>query len=160
MTSSSLPADVAALLERMTRAASALAEAIAREEAALRTIDVSALETTSRDKQNALAELERCERVRAAACAAAGVPADRDGMTALLGRADPTGALGERWARLLETLARCRDGNRAAGALLNLNKRRVSEALALLRRACGEHAVYGRDGHALERDTGAPLARA
>jgi flagellar biosynthesis/type III secretory pathway chaperone len=160
MTSASLRTDVDALLDRMSRAAAALAEVLAREDAALRAIDVAALETTSRDKQLALAELEHCERLRAGACASAGVPADRDGMTALLGRLDATGALGERWGRLLQTLARCRDGNRAAGALLNLNKRRVGEALALLRRACGEHALYGRDGHALERDGGAPLARA
>jgi flagellar biosynthesis/type III secretory pathway chaperone len=148
------------LLARMAQAAAELGAALERERDAMRSLDVSDLDTTTALKLRALRALHACEDERAQLCARGGVGPDRAGMRVLLATADASGALQGRWDALSAALLACHDDNRAAGVLLTASKRRVGDALALLRGDALGRELYGPDGRAHQGQPGAPLASA
>jgi flagella synthesis protein FlgN len=152
--------EMESLLSRMQQAVDALSCSLDEERAAIRGLDVAALDSTNRSKQQALADIEDCERVRRQFCARGGVSVDRSGMLALIESMDGADALSARWTRIVAALNACYAANRAAGILLRSSRRRVADAIALLRGGAGERGLYGPDGRARQSDHGAPLASA
>ena len=160
MMAASTRSEMESLLSRMQQAAEALAYSLDEERAAIRGLDVTALDSTNRSKQQALMDIEDCERTRRHLCTRAGVSLDRSGMLALLESLDGADVLIARWSRIASTLNACRAANRAAGILLRSSRRRVADAITLLRGGTGERGLYGPDGRARQSDHGAPLASA
>jgi flagellar biosynthesis/type III secretory pathway chaperone len=152
--------EIESLLARLEQATDDLAHAIRDERAALGDLDVTTLDSTSRRKQQALADLEDCECTRRRLCAGVRVGPDAAGMRALLGSFDGADTFIERWSRITSSLDASRRENRAAGALLRASRRRVSDAIALLRGGGRARELYGPDGRAHQADGGVPLARA
>ena len=68
-------------------------------------------------------------------------------MHTLLAQADgPDGALSRRWYSLLALLEACREANQRNGAVVGAQRRRVDDALGLLRGDAANAALYDEQG--------------
>lgn len=138
------------LIDQELALANELAIALAGEQDALRQSDPVALDAATLNKQSCVANLARLDNERQAVCQSFGAPApgkaNGDGLEDLLRRADPEGALTQRWRTLLTRLESCREANEKNGVVLRLQKRRVTEALGILQGITANNAVYGDHG--------------
>lgn len=134
------------LIDRELQLTHELGEALAAETDALRTVDPGALDTATARKQICIEDLSALDAQRRQLCSSAGLTADRSGMERLLLLADAKGALTDRWHTLLTKLETCREANNSNGAMVRLQKRRVTEALGILHGEAANNAVYGDTG--------------
>ena len=65
-----------------------------------------------------------------------------------------------RWQRLEQLIERCQEANRANGAAIERNRRRVERALAVVRGQALAPGLYGANGVSQASDAGHVLARA
>lgn len=130
--------DPTAVLERSIEGAQRLLALLERERSALEHGDAAALETCVAEKNRLLDELDRLGRTAPLAAATPGVR--------------------ENLRRLLE---RCTERNRVNGRIIELSRRRIQQALALLRGQTAGSELYGPAGTASASPADArPLAKA
>lgn len=130
--------DPSAVLERSIESARHLLALLEQERAALEHGDTAALEACVAEKNRLLDELERLGR--AAPLTGAAAPGARQNLR-----------------RLLE---RCVERNRINGRIIELGRRRMQQALALLRGQAAGSELYGPGGTASVSAGARPLAKA
>lgn len=124
-----------------------LGKSLADENEALRRIDPAELDRVTDIKQRCIESLAACDAQRHQLCRSLGFETDRAGMEALLSQADKNnGQLLQRWNSLLALLETCREANQRNGAVVTLQRRRVTDALGLLRGEPANNAVYDAQG--------------
>ncbi len=147
------------LIGAQLAAAASLSEILAQECRAL-IGDVAALSEVSAAKVDALMHLERLHLEYRGLFDSTGKPgADRDEARRHLQRAGGD-VLVARWQQLEQLLGRCREANQANGAAIERNRRRVEQALAVVRGQTRAPGLYGANGVSRESDAGHMLARA
>jgi len=103
------------------------------EREALNGRDTAAVERLVQDKQALLQAFEALETRRNELVAAAGFSRDRAGLEACIAWCDEQGRLGRLWSELMERIRRCQHLNRRNGAVVDISRRHVQQALTLLR---------------------------
>ena len=135
------------LIDREFELAHGLSQALADENEALRQIDPAALDRATDAKQQSVTALSGLDSERRQFCVAYGLTPDREGMQALLLKADgDSGDLTKRWYSLLALLETCREANQRNGAVVSVQRRRVDDALGLLRGEAANAAIYDANG--------------
>lgn len=146
------------ILGREIECVTALACVLEAEKEALAGRDPHALEETAKDKQCHIEELGELDRRRTELLKAAGFAADRAGLENCIQWCDADGPLLDRWRQLVSLLEKCRDQNLANGSLVELNRRRAEQVLAILRGQQADTRLYGSAGesvaHSLSRTLG------
>jgi flagellar biosynthesis/type III secretory pathway chaperone len=118
------------------------------------------IEASARASHELIAALEALEKKRNALAARLGYNADNGGMEQLLRWCDYDGTLAQQWRKVLEMARRCRDCNQVNGTVVDINRRRVRQALGILRGQISEAEVYGRSGQTAADTLSRPLAKA
>ena len=129
--------ELEAAARRLEEAAAGLLRALEAEAAALAE-GPAPLEAAVRAKEAAIAEVEAARRALEEAAGAE--------LAALFRAAPSFGPSCEPWARLRALLQRCRERNTLNGGLIASSRRRVEEALALLRATVPASPCYTPDG--------------
>lgn len=118
------------------------------------------IEASAHATQQHLQSLEALEKKRNALAARLGYSGDNDGMEQLIRWCDYDGTLAQQWRKLLEMARRCRDCNQINGSVVDINLRRVRQALGILRGQQSEAELYGRSGQTATDTLSRPLAKA
>ena len=135
------------LIDREFELAHRLSQALADESDALQQLDPGKLDRATDAKQQCVSLLSGIDSERRQFCTGYGLTPDREGMHALLTRADGTdGTLTGRWYSLLALLEACREVNRRNGAVVSAQRRRVDDALGLLRGDAANACLYDARG--------------
>ena len=135
------------LIDREFELAHRLSQALADESEALKQLDPGKLDEATDAKQQCVSLLSGIDSERRQFCVGYGLTPDREGMHALLVKADgPDGALTERWYSLLALLEACREANQRNGAVVSAQRRRVDDALGLLRGEAANTCLYDEQG--------------
>lgn len=135
-----------ALLEAHEAAVDRLAEVLEQEIEVLAERDLERMADVAQRKLACFAELEQLDGTRRALLERARQPDTATGMQTLLAGVDRSGQLRERWRALLVRLEDCRRLNRANGAHVEINRRHVEDALAILRGREPGALTYGERG--------------
>ncbi|WP_297526495.1 flagella synthesis protein FlgN [Thiohalobacter sp.] len=135
-----------ALLDAHEAAVDRLAEALEQEIEVLAERDLARMADVAQRKLACFAELEQLDGTRRALLDRARQPDTAAGMQALLAAVDRSGRLRERWRALLLRLEDCQRLNRANGAHVELSRRHVEDALAILRGRQPGTLTYGERG--------------
>ena len=146
MDSTNVQASLQQLLDDEVAIAHQLSQSLAAENEALRSIDPAELDRATEVKQRCVESLAACDARRRDLCRALGISADQQGMEVLLQQADTDGELQRRWRSLLALLETCREANQRNGAVVTLQRRRVTDALGLLRGDAANTAIYDASG--------------
>ncbi|HKK14430.1 MAG TPA: flagellar protein FlgN [Gammaproteobacteria bacterium] len=156
------PTRLRALLDQEAACAAELLSALATERDALSGATPERLEEAAAAKAGHLARLEALETDRAALLRQCGEdPAQPGSMERLLARLDdPAGQLADRWREILDGVARCQSENRVNGAIAELSKRYVQNALNVLQGAPPEPETYLPSGAAATSTVARPLGKA
>jgi len=144
-----------AALAELDRLAARMETALDDEQAALAARDAEAIAAAAARKAELAAALESARAALERATGAASGPA----LAAALRRADPDGALEQRWEALRARLAALRRRNRANGLAIELQRCAAARALAVLRGEEAEAPTYGPHGAARVPATGRSLGR-
>lgn len=150
---------LAKLLDREIVAAQTLLEALQQETDALGR-DPEALEQAALRKQELVENMEQLHRQRCALLAAAGCAASRSGMERFVARYDLQQRLQQRWQRLLELTENCRDANLSNGAVVEISRLQLRQALALLHGQSPQTVMYDASGESQAAGTSRVLAKA
>lgn len=94
--------------------------------------DIDGLEQAGSARDACITRLLQIDADRQQLCRAAGMPADKVGLKALLNWCDPQGALQARWLKSVEDIRQCRAHNDRNGALVNSRLKRVEVMLDTL----------------------------
>lgn len=147
------------LIGAQLAAAASLSE-ILEQECRVLAGDVSALSAVSVAKVDVLAHLERLHvEYRRLFDGTGSTGTDRGEARRHLQRAGGD-VLVARWQQLEQLIDRCREANRANGAAIERNRRRVEQALAVVRGQARAPGLYGANGVSQASDAGHMLARA
>ena len=147
------------LIGAQLTAAASLAEILEQEYRVLAG-DVTALAEVSAAKVDVLTHLERLHlEYRGLFDSTGGASAGRDEAQRHLQRAGGD-ALVARWQRLEQLIDRCREANQANGVAIERYRRRVEQALAVVRGQARAPGLYGANGVSQLSDAGHVLARA
>lgn len=136
---------LAKLMDREIAAAQQLLEALQRETQALGS-DPEALEAEAQRKQVLVGELEQLHQQRCALLAKAGCESSRAGMERFVSRFDLQGRLRGRWQQLLELTERCRDANLSNGAVVEISRLQLRQALAIIHGRSPQTVTYDASG--------------
>lgn len=147
------------LIETETERASALLELLQRERGLIAE-DAEALEQAAGNKQALVQELEQLHRQRSTLLAQAGFADGHQGMRQCIDQWDADGNLAAGWERLMDRVRQCRDANQANGAMVEVNRRGVSQALGILRGQVPGSSTYGPGGRPADGESSRPLAKA
>lgn len=146
--------ELAGMLDRQIDAMHAVLAALEAEQAALGTRDAGALMQAVNDKADRLAEASRLDARRQSALA---LPLS--GPMSAKGRFSADAGVTHRWQQLIALAERCRSLNESNGQLIRGQRRRVDQALSLLR---GESLLaspeYGPRGDSRPRHVSRSLA--
>lgn len=148
------------LLQQEHRGASVLLTELEQQQLSLAALQVERIEASAQASFTCMQELETLEKKRNALAARLGFAADHDGMERLLRWCDYDGSLGILWRKLLDLARRCRDCNQVNGTVVDINRRRVRQALGILRGQAAEADLYGRSGQTAADPLSRPLAKA
>lgn len=141
-----------AVLEREISLAHDLGRALADEADALREVDPTALDAATAAKQLCVEQLSALDAERQHLCAASPGDGARGRVETVLTDLDASGGLTERWQSLMALLDTCREANQRNGAIVSIQRRRVVEALGLLRGTPGA-VTYDASGEVGEADS-------
>lgn len=119
-----------------------------KEQQALADGDIERLMPLAADKTGCFARLAQLGEARAAALAAAGLPANRQGMEAWLERQPEPGGARRDWRDLLSLAKSASALNRTNGELIATRLAHNQQALTALMTAANQAALYGPDGQA------------
>jgi len=95
--------------------------------------DTATVERLVQDKQALLQTFESLETRRNGLVATAGFSRDRAGLEACIAGCDEQGRLGRIWSELMDHVRWCQQLNRRNGAVVDISRRHVQQALTLLR---------------------------
>ncbi len=151
---------LAALLEQELGDARRLLAELERQQHSLASAQPELIEACAQASYQQLQALEALGKKRSALAARLGYSSDNDGMLKLLRWCDYDGTLGLQWRKLLEMARRCHDCNQVNGAVVDINRRRVRQALGILRGQFSEAELYGRSGQTAADTLSRPLAKA
>lgn len=147
------------LLQQEYRSATTLLAELEQQQQSLASLQAERIEASAHASFLCMQELETLEKKRNALAARLGFAADHDGMERLLRWCDYDGSLGILWRKLLELARRCRDCNRVNGTVVDINRRRVRQALGILRGQVADADIYGRSGQTAADPLSRPLAK-
>ena len=119
------------LLDREIELAQVLSAALAAEKTALTGNSPQAIEDTAAEKIRVLQALEQIEKERVALCASPASP----GIAA---------TVVERWRKLLELMAGCRNANDVNGRIINVRQHQIRQLIDIVRG--GPSITYGPQG--------------
>ena len=151
---------LADLLQQEQISASRLLITLEQQQQSLADQKPARIEASANASYNCIQELEQLEKKRNALAARLGYAASNDGMENLIRWCDYDGTLGMQWRKLLELARRCRDCNQVNGAVVDINRRRVRQALEILRGQQPDAELYGRSGQSAPDTLSRPLAKA
>ena len=137
-----------AVLEQQAHCSTELLQCLEAERKALAERDTDALEKISQDKSNHTRVLEELETRRRQLVCDLDCGTDADGMQRCLEKFGEGTRLASLWNRVIRNIAECRDNNIANGAVLEIGRQHVEQALAILRGNTAEPAVYDAQGGA------------
>jgi flagella synthesis protein FlgN len=118
-------------LDREIELAQVLSAALAAEKTALTGNSPQAIEDTAAEKIRVLQALEQIEKERVALCASPASP----GIAA---------TVVERWRKLLELMAGCRNANDVNGRIINVRQHQIRQLIDIVRG--GPSITYGPQG--------------
>ena len=151
---------LADLLQQEQISASRLLATLEQQQQSLVESHPERIEASANASHSCIQELDQLEQKRNALAARLGYAADHDGMEGLIRWCDYDGTLGIQWRKLLELARRCRDCNQVNGAVVDINRRRVRQALGILRGQQSDAELYGRSGQSAPDTLSRPLAKA
>jgi flagellar biosynthesis/type III secretory pathway chaperone len=151
---------LAELLQQEQSGTRRLLTELERQQQSLASAQPELIEASALASAQHIQTLEALEKQRNALAARLGYSGDNDGMAQLIRWCDYDGTLAQQWRRLLETARRCRDCNQVNGAVVDINRRRVRQALGILRGQLSEAELYGRSGQTAADTLSRPLAKA
>jgi len=151
---------LAELLQEEQIAATHLLAALEHQQQELANAQFDNIEASAKNTHSHIQTLEGLEKKRNALAARLGYAADHDGMAQLIRWSDYDGSLALQWRKLLELARRCRDCNQINGAVVDINRRRVRQALGILRGQQNDAELYGRSGQTAADTLSRPLAKA
>lgn len=121
-----------------------LSDALSAETDALSELDPAALDKATLVKQHCVEQLGVLDSERRALFNVFGATDDQ--VERFLGRIDVSGELTDNWESLLELLAACRSANQRNGIVVASQRRRVGEAIGLLRGSSTQAPTYNQSG--------------
>ncbi len=150
---------LADLLQQEQSGTRSLLTELERQQQSLASAQPELIEASTRASQQHIEALEALEKKRIALAARLGYSGDNEGMERLIRWCDYDGTLAQQWRKLLETARRCRDCNQVNGTVVDINLRRVRQALGILRGQLSEAELYGRSGQTAADTLSRPLAK-
>lgn len=150
---------LADLLQQEQTGTLSLLTELERQQQSLASAQPELIEASAQATQQHIQSLEALEKKRNALAARLGYSGDNDGMEQLIRWCDYDGTLAQQWRKLLEMARRCRDCNQVNGAVVDINRRRVRQALGILRGQQSEAELYGRSGQTAADTLSRPLAK-
>lgn len=151
---------LANLLQQEQISASRLLITLEQQQQSLAELQPVRIEASANASYSCIQELDQLEKKRNALAARLGYAATNAGMEDLIRWCDYDGTLGIQWRKLLELARRCRDCNQVNGAVVDINRRRVRQALGILRGQQTDAELYGRSGQSAPDTLSQPLAKA
>lgn len=136
-----------------------LAEILQREHAALKSHDPDQVLEISREKQQAVAQMQARSAQREHLLASFGIATGTTGIDQLL-KANSNAAWTDLWRQLGEIAVDLREQNEINGGILALSQRHNKQALDLLCGRTGSRNTYGARGQHNQDGTGHSLAKA
>lgn len=150
---------LAKLMDQEIAAANALLQALQAETDALGR-DPEALEQAAARKQELVTNMEALHQQRCAMLQAAGCSPSRSGLEQFLQRFDVEDRLLGRWQRLLDVTEQCRDANLSNGAVVELSRLHLRQALALMHGHSPQTVAYGAGGESVAAGSSRVIAKA
>ena len=150
---------LADLLQQEQIGTSQLLAELQRQQESLASAQPELIEANALASQQHLQTLGELEKKRIALAARLGYSGDNDGMEKLIRWCDFDGTLAQQWRKLLEIARRCRDCNQVNGSVVDINLRRIRQALGILRGQLSEAELYGRSGQTSADTLSRPLAK-
>lgn len=151
---------LAELLRQEQNSAQRLHSELERQHEGLASSQPELIEASAHATQQHVQALAALEKQRNALAARLGYSGDNDGMEQLIRWCDYDGTLAQQWRKLLEMARRCRDSNQVNGAVVDINRRRIRQALGILRGQLSDAELYGRSGQTASDTLSRPLAKA
>lgn len=150
---------LAKLMDQEIAAAQALLETLQAETDALGR-DPVALEQAASRKQDLVTRMEALHGQRCSVLENADCTPSRSGMQRFLERFDVQDRLQQRWQRLLELTEQCRDANLSNGAVVEVSRLHLRQALAIMHGHSPQTVAYGSAGESVAAGTSRVLAKA
>ena len=150
---------LADLLQQEQNGTRSLLTELERQQQSLANAQPELIEASARASHELIQVLEALEKKRISLAARLGYSGDNDGMEQLIRWCDYDGTLAQQWRKLLEVARRCRDCNQVNGTVVDINRRRVRQALGILRGQLSEAELYGRSGQTATDTLSRPLAK-
>lgn len=136
-----------------------LADILRREQAALKSADPDRVLEISREKQQAVEQMQRCSRQREQQLASYGITGDAAAIDRVL-QACSDSVCADLWRQLGEKAGDLREKNEINGGILALSQRHNKQALDLLSGRTRSRNTYGAGGQHQADQTGHSLAKA
>lgn len=138
-------AELAHIVSAANECAENLLALLEEERDALSAGDVAGIDSSGQKKAECVAELESLEQERVAMCRALALT-DAD-IENYLARHKTATTAGPGWQRLLSKLQECSEANAINGRITRIRRRRIEQALQILRGGAGEGpGLYGPNG--------------
>ena len=135
-----------AVLEQQVHCSTELLQCLEAERNALAERNTNALEKVSQDKSNHTQSLEELETRRKQLVSELDCGTDADGMQRCIERFGDQSRLASLWERVIRNIGECRDSNIANGAVLEIGRQHVEQALTILRGESAGPMVYDAQG--------------
>ncbi|MFP4080381.1 MAG: flagella synthesis protein FlgN [Ectothiorhodospira sp.] len=133
MTAESLPQRLERILNESVRHAGALESALQRESAALSSRDLTGMDAAVAEKQERVRQLEALTQEQTQLLTREGYASDAQGMERCLRDWDEEDILSPVWHRLVQIMNHCRHLNQVNGGVVDTARRRVDQAIHILR---------------------------
>jgi flagellar biosynthesis/type III secretory pathway chaperone len=134
------------VLEQQARCSTELLQCLNAERKALAERNTDALEKISQDKSNHTQTLEQLETRRKQLVSALDCGTDANGMQRCINKFGDQSRLASLWKRVIRNIGECRDSNIANGAVLEIGRQHVEQALTILRGESAGPMVYDAQG--------------
>lgn len=160
MNATPFPEHLDRILSQSVREATGLESALQREGAALAARDIDELNTAVAEKQSRVRALEALTREQTELLQRQGYETSAHGMDRVLRDWDEDGVLRPVWDRLVEVMSRCRHLNQVNGGVVETSRRRVDQALHILRGEENRTELYGPRGRTFSSSSSRPITKA
>lgn len=148
------------ILSQSVREATSLESALQREGAALASRDLDELNAAVADKQVRVQALEALTRQQTELLQREGYETNAHGMDRVLRDWDEDGVLRPVWERLVEVMSHCHRLNQVNGGVVETSRRRVDQALHILRGEEARTELYDPHGRAFSASSSRPITKA
>lgn len=151
---------LAELLQQELSSTRRLLLELERQQRNLASAEAELIEASASASHQHIQALDALEKKRQTLASRLGYRNDNEGMEQLIRWCDYDGSLAQQWRKLLETARQCRDCNHANGTVVDISRRRVRQALGILRGQMSDAELYGRSGQTAADTLSRPLAKA